>query len=987
MNIIEVRDGFIKFDANDDVFLSSFVLINDESKKYVAQVMQLTSVAGKHVACAKILFLFDNGLQMYDNTIPSKSAEIKDFTFNILNNSINAKEPIIAGVTSKKDISIIVDSSAFNNKMIVSIDDKKNNNILVRNLSKQFNNINKNVVIIDTLGIIEANKYIAGKDFKLPLDTASLNFMYEDCLNDATADSKSMIIDIFKDLAEYSKTVPFLPFKVLKSIVEEMVDKSHIFKLLVLKNKLIKFDKLGYFAANSEEVNIIDKILTSKCSIIDLSKLDIAFQNRYLAYIYEKLETKKDVQVVLELSNTTSKKNLKNIMLNEKVSTTFFTHSRFKYLNDIKNHFDNFIIEPSITNNQIFKVYSSFLRAMKTGEYLIAGEGVNYIPVISQVKIIDQFIPNINVLDKNVVEDDLTEINPLEKKVETESVENIEVLNNASEPIIEDGNITQNAIACISNESDVGSDLLEENNVVNTELPVESSEEVLSGEECDDINDESVSFEENTDNNDLELLQDEDVEEDIPDIIETNEVEEPCVSKEEIIENIDRKSEAVIADITSDTLSEPENLFDDTEELENFEDKDDIKVESNFEPLDNSSSDDSFLELDDEDYDENSNSEQVYEIVNDNDEQELISEFSEENDNQEFVPEVINGDNNDLIDEYVPLENELAEEVLLEDAPIDMSDSEIIDFSKEDISENEIVEQISMVDEFDSSNELEELDLVASEYDTQLQSELADDNEINLVEETSDTENIESDNNEEVEIPDGVDFNFDEEQQNDEIVDELSDDNLHEMDLQEELMPLDEDSDNLEEIVELDPSDTDANDIVVDIAEEDELSENIDELIVQDVDKVFTTRKEDDISESDLDFIDELNSDGGDDILQETSDDGNILEELSEMNDDGILEQPQKITELKEQNDENNDILETKNSTTPIVPVYDAEIPEEDVVKSDPIQQGDTVVHAKYGTGLVEKMIKYGNKTLFSINFDNVGRRLLDPTLTELKKA
>ena len=207
------------------------------------------------------------------------------------------------------------------------------------------------------------------------------------------------------------------------------------------------------------------------------------------------------------------------------------------------------------------------------------------------------------------------------------------------------------------------------------------------------------------------------------------------------------------------------------------------------------------------------------------------------------------------------------------------------------------------------------------------------------------------------------------------------------MDLQEELMPLDEDSDNLEEIVELDPSDTDANDIVVDIAEEDELSENIDELIVQDVDKVFTTRKEDDISESDLDFIDELNSDGGDDILQETSDDGNILEELSEMNDDGILEQPQQITELKEQNDENNDILETKNSTTPIVPVYDAEIPEEDVVKSDPIQQGDTVVHAKYGTGLVEKMIKYGNKTLFSINFDNVGRRLLDPTLTELKKA
>ena len=54
---------------------------------------------------------------------------------------------------------------------------------------------------------------------------------------------------------------------------------------------------------------------------------------------------------------------------------------------------------------------------------------------------------------------------------------------------------------------------------------------------------------------------------------------------------------------------------------------------------------------------------------------------------------------------------------------------------------------------------------------------------------------------------------------------------------------------------------------------------------------------------------------------------------------------------------------------------------------SDPIEQGDTVVHAKYGNGVVEKMIKYGTKTLYSINFDNVGRRLLDPTLTEIKKS
>ena len=81
------------------------------------------------------------------------------------------------------------------------------------------------------------------------------------------------------------------------------------------------------------------------------------------------------------------------------------------------------------------------------------------------------------------------------------------------------------------------------------------------------------------------------------------------------------------------------------------------------------------------------------------------------------------------------------------------------------------------------------------------------------------------------------------------------------------------------------------------------------------------------------------------------------------------------------------EILEKRNTSTPIVPVYDAEIPEEDKIMSDPVEQGDSVVHAKYGTGVVEKIIKYGNKTLHSINFDNVGRRLLDLEITEVKKA
>ena len=821
MKILEVRDGFVKFEADNSVYLSSFIQIYGIEKRYIAQVTQLKRSGENSIAYAKILFLYDGSLQPYDRTQPSKESEIKEFTFDILNNSINAKAPVIAGETLGKGVSIIIDASSFDKKMLASIDDKQENNIIARNLVKQFNNLDKNVLIIDTLGVIDAKKITAGVDFKLPLDTASLAFMYQDCLNDATADSKSMIIEIFKDLSDYSQTVPFVPFGALKSIVDDMVDKSHVFKLLVLKNKLAKFDKLGYFAANKQEVDKIDAILNSKCAIIDLSKLDTAFQNRYLAFLYEKLQQKPNTQVLLELSNVISKKNLKNILSSENIPTTFITHSRFKYLNDIKNLFDNFIISPSFTNNEIFSIYSSFLKAMPKQTYLITGEAVNYIPLVSTLKVINEVIPS-----------------------QPETVEEEEI------PVSEPEEVQE-------------------------ELPIEEPEEEIVQEDDSEL--EEISEEEE------------------PEIIE-----EPQITNEEILANIEEKSEAVITEAAKD-LTPPENMFGEEEE----EEEEDIA-----EPAEES------LQLE-EDQEEQLTINAEYEtILEEQEEQEPQEEYDEIPITESF--DTVQG-NIEEIEDYIP-----------------------------ETDENDF-EELSINEEFEQQEPL-----------------------------------VEQEAEEEIEMPEGFDLDIDSTQMLDaeEETEELTvnDDDV-------DVLPIAENNYELEDIVELNPDEADENDIVIDMEEdtEDELPENIDEQIVKDVDKVFTTRKDDDISDSDLDFIDELNNDDGN-LLEEVSDSDAVLEELSESDEnDGILEEPQEQLELKDDSDD--EILETRSSSTPIVPVYDADIPQEDLVMSDPIQQGDTVTHAKYGSGVVEKMIKYGNKTLFSINFDNIGRRLLDPTLTEIKKS
>ena len=611
-----------------------------------------------------------------------------------------------------------------------------------------------------------------------------------------------------------------MPFGALKSIVDDMVDKSHVFKLLVLKNKLAKFDKLGYFAANKQEVDKIDSILNSKCAIIDLSKLDTAFQNRYLAFLYEKLQQKPNTQVLLELSNVISKKNLKNILSSENIPTTFITHSRFKYLNDIKNLFDNFIISPSFTNNEIFSIYSSFLKAMPKQTYLITGEAVNYIPLVSTLKVINEVIPS-----------------------QPETFEEEEKEIPVSEP--------------------------EE---VQEELPIEEPEEEEEIVQEDDSELEEIS------------------EEDEPEIIE-----EPQITNEEILANIEEKSEAVITEAAKD-LTPPENMFGEEEDIA--------------EPAEES------LQLE----------EDQEEQLTINAEYETILEEQEEQEPQEEYDEIPITESFDTVQENI---------------------EEIEDYIPE-TDENDF-EELSINEEFEQQEPL-----------------------------------VEQEAEEEIEMPEGFDLDIDSTQMLDaeEETEELTvnDDDV-------DVLPIAENNYELEDIVELNPDEADENDIVIDMEEdtEDELPENIDEQIVKDVDKVFTTRKDDDISDSDLDFIDELNNDDGN-LLEEVSDSDAVLEELSESDEnDGILEEPQEQLELKDDSDD--EILETRSSSTPIVPVYDADIPQEDLVMSDPIQQGDTVTHAKYGSGVVEKMIKYGNKTLFSINFDNIGRRLLDPTLTEIKKS
>lgn len=84
------------------------------------------------------------------------------------------------------------------------------------------------------------------------------------------------------------------------------------------------------------------------------------------------------------------------------------------------------------------------------------------------------------------------------------------------------------------------------------------------------------------------------------------------------------------------------------------------------------------------------------------------------------------------------------------------------------------------------------------------------------------------------------------------------------------------------------------------------------------------------------------------------------------------------------------DLDKIKNNTgsETILPIFKNEETEtEEDAYEYQFEEGMRVAHEKYGAGSVLKVVKYSNRCLLQIEFDNTGKRLLDPKIARIKPA
>jgi len=124
-----------------------------------------------------------------------------------------------------------------------------------------------------------------------------------------------------------------------------------------------------------------------------------------------------------------------------------------------------------------------------------------------------------------------------------------------------------------------------------------------------------------------------------------------------------------------------------------------------------------------------------------------------------------------------------------------------------------------------------------------------------------------------------------------------------------------------------------------------------------------------------------------DDLFEEVVPDDDNLEDVKDLD---FFNEPQEQVQEDDSDEELFDLIdEAPAPAQQNLPVYDANYQQKNKSNENfttNLQEGDLVKHDKYGLGTIKKITTHGEKVLCHINFDNFGRRLLDPEISQLQK-
>lgn len=435
MKILDIRGNLIKIESSKPIQVSSLLKIFSDNNEYLAQVLYAEHAGIANIVFAKVLSDFCEPLQPKDINSVSKEATCEKIKLADVITNFGEKQDIVLGELAYENFIPTADRSFFDKKVLIVSENNKCSDMLINNFAHQIKNIGSKIIVLDTEGTCDGIKLTAGLDFKLPLNEHSINFIYEKYFSDITDESKALISDIFNELKEYAGTVPYIPFKTFKSVIDEVLDYSQNLSLYFFKTKLDKLYEAGVFANSHEEVMDWSSIseLRAASIVVDLSKIHKIFVPEYISLITNAFNnTEEKIYAMLKLDENIADKDLiKDIIENKNVLTSCIVRSNFKYIQALKQNSSSFLIMGGIRKSENFDYCKFLLKNLPVDKYVITGEFTSPISLIFQLKEITDTVPQ---TAKNVI----SEVK--ETTVIEETVEEYEPMESSDVPLIDDSN-------------------------------------------------------------------------------------------------------------------------------------------------------------------------------------------------------------------------------------------------------------------------------------------------------------------------------------------------------------------------------------------------------------------------------------------------------------------------------------------------------------------------------------------------------------------
>jgi len=397
MQIVEVQNNLVKVSydtAAEGLVLSGFVVIKDSAQAFIGQIIHLDANNKGNFVIVKLFFVFDdNGvITGYDGSIPDIKSMLDTVQPNELLEILPVQNPFILGELAQQNTILKLDRTFLEENLLVCSEKAENNSLLIENFAKQLSGGGKKVLVIDTVGNLDfsPNKIIAGKDFKLPLNYESINFIYEKGLEDASSETKAMIQEVFLEVQNYVKTLPeqFIPFQSFKNVVDVQYQETELVELVLLKNKLLKYYEDGIFAQGRDEFDSLKVSLDYlEPTIFDISNIDEKIQREMISYAYSLVNQSEGIYVICNINNENSdKKLLKQIFMSNKVYSTLICAYSYKYLKELKQLSKNLILFAPIQQQNDFAGYNTFLNKLNRHEFIVYGNSTQYLPLIVKLE-------------------------------------------------------------------------------------------------------------------------------------------------------------------------------------------------------------------------------------------------------------------------------------------------------------------------------------------------------------------------------------------------------------------------------------------------------------------------------------------------------------------------------------------------------------------------------------------------------------------------